>query len=105
LLLQATPRKWLEDGKSIEVRRAPTYYGPMSMRVDSHLASGSIGVEIDMPDRASPRALLVRLRHPLSKSMRSVSVNGRSWRDFDTHKEWLQIEQPTRRHYSIVVSY
>ena len=105
LLLQATPRKWLEDGRSIEVLRAPTYYGRMSMKVNSHAASGSITVEIDMPDRASPGVLLVRLRHPQGKPIRSATVNGKPWTDFDVQKEWLRIERPNERHYSAVVSY
>jgi hypothetical protein len=105
LLMQATPRNWLQDGKSIEVQRAPTYYGRMSMKVDSHAASGTIVVEIDMPDRASPGVLLVRLRHPQGKLIRSATVNGKSWADFDVQKEWLRINRPGERHYSIVASY
>ena len=105
LLLQATPRKWLEDGKSIEVHRAPTYYGRLSMNMESHTASGSVAVEIDMPDRASPRVLLVRLRHPQGKPIRSATVNGRPWTDFDVQKEWLRIVRPGERHYSIIASY
>ncbi|MBN1509416.1 MAG: hypothetical protein JW955_21395 [Sedimentisphaerales bacterium] len=105
LLMQAAPRKWLEGGKSIEVQRAPTYYGRMSMRVDSHAASGTIVVEIDMPDRTSPRVLLVRLRHPQGMPIRSVVVNGAAWTDFNIRKEWLRIERPDQRHYSIVASY
>ncbi len=105
LLLQATPRKWLEHGKSIEVQRAPTYYGRLSMKVDSYAVAGMIAVEIDMPDRASPRVLMVRLRHPQGKPIRSATVNGQPWTDFDVPKEWLRIERPDRRHYSIVASY
>ena len=105
LLMQATPRKWLQDGQSIEVQRAPTYYGRMSMKVDSHAASGKISAEIDMPDRASPSVLLVRLRHPQGEPVRSATVNGTSWTDFDVRKEWLRINGPSERHYSIVASY
>lgn len=105
LLLQATPRKWLEDGKSIEVQRAPTDYGRLSMKAVSHAAAGNIAVEIDMPDRASPAVLLVRLRHPQGKPIRAATVNGQPWTDFDVQKEWLRIERPSSGHYSIVVSY
>ncbi len=105
LLLQATPRKWLEDGKRIEVQQAPTYYGRMSMRVVSHAIAGSIAVEIDMPDRTSPGVLLVRLRHPQGKPIRSATVNGQAWTDFDVQQERLRIERPNRGHYSVVASY
>ena len=105
LLLQATPRKWLEDGKSIEVQRAPTYYGRLSMKVQSHVAIGTIAVEIDMPDRASPGVLRVRLRHPQGKPIRSATVNGQPWTDIDVQEEWLRIVRPNRGHYSIAASY
>ncbi len=32
-LLFATPKRWLEDGKTISVERAPTAFGPVSVRV------------------------------------------------------------------------
>jgi hypothetical protein len=105
LLLQATPRKWLDDGKTIEVKRAPTYYGTLSMRVDSQTASDRILAEIRMPDRTAPHVLLVRLRHPEARAIRSVTVNGRDWTDYDGHKEWLRIEKPDRPSYSIVAHY
>jgi hypothetical protein len=33
----ATPRRWLDDGKTINVVRAPTAFGPASFRLESHL--------------------------------------------------------------------
>jgi len=105
LLLQATPRKWLEDGKRIEVQRAPTYFGWLSMNVESHAASGSIAVEIDVPDRTSPNVLLIRLRHPQAKPIRAATVNGKPWTDFNVQEEWVRIEHPDRGHYSIVATY
>ena len=105
LLLQATPRKWLEDGKTIEVERAPTHYGRLSMKIDSQAASNRLLVQIDMPDRRHPQNLLVRLRHPTGKSIKSVTVNGRDWTDFDVEKEWLRIKNPDRPEYSIIAGY
>ena len=34
-LLFATPKRWLEDGETIQVERAPTAFGPVSVRMDS----------------------------------------------------------------------
>jgi len=103
--LQATPRKWLEDGKRIEVEQAPTYYGKISMVIESRAASGKLLAEIEMPDRSRPKALLVRFRHPEGKPIQSVTINGQAWLDFDIQKEWLRISNPSQRHYSIVSSY
>jgi len=105
LLAQATPRAWLADGKKIEVEHAPTYYGKISLTIESHADSGRILSEIKMSDRKTPKVLLVRLRHPSHKPMRSVMVNGRKWADFDAQKEWVRIKSPEERSYSIAASY
>jgi hypothetical protein len=105
LLLQATPRKWLQDGKTIEIERAPTYYGKLSMKTESQAASNKILAQIDMPDRRRPSVLIVRLRHPTGKSIKSVTINGRDWTDFNVKKEWLRIKNPDKTQYSIVASY
>jgi hypothetical protein len=105
VLLLATPRKWLADGKRIEVERAPTYYGPLSMTVASHVAKGRIVADISMPDRRRPQVLLVRLRHPEGRPIRTVTVDGRNWTDFDARKEWVRIPNPDRQRYSVVAGY
>ncbi len=105
LLAQAAPRKWLEDGKKIVVERAPTHFGEVSCRIQSRAASGSIAATIEPPVRRSPRALLVRLRHPDSKPIRSVTVNGEPWTDFDPAREWVRIPNPAGRRYEVVALY
>jgi hypothetical protein len=100
----AAPRAWLADGKKIEVERAPTYYGNLSMTIESSAAAGRISAFIQMPDR-KPRELLVRLRHPDGKKLQSVTVNGRSTTSFDVEKEWIRIADPRDASYRIVASY
>jgi hypothetical protein len=105
LLAQATPRPWLADGKRIEIERAPTYYGPMNMTIESHAASDTIRADVAMPARSYPRELLLRLRHPDGKRMRSVTVNGRAWSDFNPQKEWIHIPSPSEARYAIEARY
>jgi hypothetical protein len=105
LLCQATPRKWLEDGKKIEVERAPTYFGTISVTVESQAGSGKITANLQVPERNRPDTILVRLRHPESKPIQSVTVNGQSWTDFDKQKEWVKIPRPTQSNYKVVASY
>jgi hypothetical protein len=105
MLLQATPRKWLEDGKRIEVKRAPTCFGELGMRVESAARDGTIRADVKMPTRTTPKALIVRLRHPQRKPMRSVAINGHDWKDFDPQKEWVRIPQPTEKRYSMVARF
>jgi hypothetical protein len=105
LLAQATPRKWLQDGQTIEVERAPTYYGQLSATIESQVRSGRILARIQMPERGRPKALLVRFRHPEAKSMRSVTVNGSDSKAFDVQKEWVRIENPDTARYEIIANY
>ena len=105
LLLQATPRKWLEQDKTITVERAPTYYGPLSMTVESQVTANKIHAEIQAPNRKRPKALLVRFRHPTGRSMKSVIVNGEDWTDFNVEKEWVRISDPSQKRYVITASY
>jgi hypothetical protein len=60
----ATPRAWLEDGKSIKVTNAPTTFGPVSFTLDSHLSQGTVSVDVDLPTRTAPKKTLLRLRLP-----------------------------------------
>ena len=73
---QAVPRAWLEAGKRIEVRRAPTAFGPVSFTILSEVNRGRIQALIDPPTRQPPRCIRLRLRHPKGRPIRAVTVNG-----------------------------
>jgi hypothetical protein len=105
ILGQATPRAWFKDGDKIRIERAPTYYGPISWTMDSHAGTGSIAATLELSGENWPQELLVRLRHPERKPMRSVTVNGVNWMDFDPAKEWVRIPHPKERRYQIVAGY
>ena len=80
-LAYATPRAWLQPGKRIEVRRAPTSFGPVSFSIAA--ATGSVHVTVDVPSRAAPKALSLRLRLPHGSRLTRVTVGGRPWQRFD----------------------
>lgn len=105
LVAQATPRAWLENGKRIEVRRAPTYYGPVNLHIESAAATGHITAQIEFASDRRPSTLLLRLRHPEEKPVRSVTVNGAVWKDFDSAKEWVRLAAPKAQRYDINATY
>ncbi|MBO7678041.1 MAG: hypothetical protein J6S75_00080, partial [Thermoguttaceae bacterium] len=45
-LFKATPRHWLEAGKTIRFENAPTFFGPVSAALTSRLDSGTIRVTV-----------------------------------------------------------
>ncbi len=104
LLMQATPRAWLEDGKQISVKRAPTWFGDVSIEVRSSARSGTIRADVKLDAREPGTSVLLRIRHPEGKPMRQVSVNGKAWRDFDAQQEWVRIPGADGEHV-VVVSY
>jgi hypothetical protein len=105
LLAGFTPRRWLDDGKRIEVRQAPTRFGPLSMSLQNKSGGRQLEADVEMPSRGRPSAVLVRFRHPSGSRMRSVTVNGRNWTDFSSEKEWVRLPAPVEKKYTIVVQY
>lgn len=105
LIGQATPRAWLQDGKRITVKAAPTWFGKVSFEIDSHAQSGSIRASLHLEPREPIHTILLRLRHPDARPMSSVTVNGEPWQDFDRAREWVRITNPGVEVYSVVAGY
>jgi len=74
----ATPKRWLENGQSIKVERAPTAFGPVSFRIESHLNRGEIIAEIDPPHRNRPKSMQFRVRAPNGWRIVSVVSGGQN---------------------------
>ena len=47
VLLSCIPGAWLDDGKIIEIKNAPTYFGKVSFKIESSRAKGSVKLAID----------------------------------------------------------
>ncbi len=63
-ILHGTSRRWLQDGKEIVVERAPTSFGPMSLRMRSELNRGLVTLQVAIPDRPRPKKVLAFVRLP-----------------------------------------
>ena len=99
------PRTWLSDGKTIDASGAPTYFGATSLHITSHAASGSIQASVELERRVPISRLVLRLRHPDGKLLKSVSVDGKEWEQFDRQREWIIISKPTKSTYSVEARY
>jgi hypothetical protein len=104
LIGQAIPRAWLQAGKQIEVKNAPTFFGPVSLTIEGE-NSNQIKATVEISDRNLPRQLLVRFRHPQEKPIRSVVVDGEAWKNFDVKKEFVIIPNPSGKKYVISAKY
>ena len=90
-LARATPRAWLEQGKKISVKNAPTHFGTVGYEIVSDVDNGKITATVEMPSRNPPKSVLLRFRHPKALPIKSVTVNGRPWKDFDPAGEVISL--------------
>ena len=94
-LARATPRAWLEQGKKITVKNAPTYFGTVGYEITSDVDNGRISATIEMPARKPPKEVVLRFRHPKAAPIKSVTVNGKPWREFNKEKETIALKDLT----------
>jgi hypothetical protein len=82
-LLDAIPPRWLKDGATLSVENAPSAFGPLTFRAESHLSKGEVVVTIDAPARPPSRWQL-RLPDPPGYRITGVRIdNGGKRRDDD----------------------
>ena len=91
-LCQATPRRWLEDGKEIKLERYYTDFGPITFKVVSRLNSGTVEATIEPPTRNRCEGIVLRLRVPEGRKMKNITVNGAAHEAFDAAREEISLE-------------
>lgn len=88
-LAEGTPRRWLAPGQEIEVRRAPTYFGPVSYRLKAGAAG--IDAQVQLPTRNPYHTAWLVVRAPAGKRITSVTIDGRPWTGFDAANDRIQL--------------
>jgi hypothetical protein len=105
-LLPASPRRWLEHGKAIQIEDMPTYFGGIDLLVQSQVLQQRIIVDLKLqvvrPDRL--KKVWLRVPHSRKQPMKQVTLNGRPWTNFHAESETIQLH-PSPRRYDIVVHY
>ena len=86
-LLPGIPRAWMESGKRIELDGMASYFGPLSLRVESRLDEGFIKAEVKLQPDRKPRRIGIRLPHPEGK--KAVEVTGGVY-DAATETVWVE---------------
>jgi hypothetical protein len=72
-LLYGAPGRWLKDGATLKVERAPTTFGEISFRVESRLSKGEVEMTVQPPPR-KPEQFLIRLPLPSGWTTASASI-------------------------------
>lgn len=87
-LLPGIPRAYLENGKRIELSRAASYFGPVSVKVESKLNQDQIVASIQCATDRNLKSITVRLPHPQGR--KAVWVKGGT---YDPDTEQVRISQ------------
>jgi hypothetical protein len=94
-LAKATPRAWLEQGKKISVKNSPTYFGTVAYEIVSDVDNGKINATVEMPSRKSQKEVVLRFRHPKSAPIKTVTVNGKPWTEYNKDQETITLKDLT----------
>jgi hypothetical protein len=73
-LLPGIPRDYLRAGQAIELDHVASYFGPLSLRVESGAGAARIEAHIECASDRRPRCVSLRLPHPLG--LKPVRVEG-----------------------------
>ena len=87
LVGQAVPREWLRSGQACGIERTATYFGPTSVIYRG--GDNEITAKLAAPHRNPPKVIRLRFREPGGRSLSSVEVNGKPWKQFKG--EWVQL--------------
>jgi hypothetical protein len=103
-LAKATPRLWLEQGKTISISDAPTRFGKVGYELRSDIDHAKVSAVLHLPE-GYQAATKVRLRVPAGKTLRSVAVDGAPWKDFSSEQEVVNIPSGRQGTIRIEASY
>jgi hypothetical protein len=90
-LLQGPPRRWFEDGKSIEITGAPTNFGPLSLVTRADVKKNQVSIRLSTPERIGDAPIKIKLRLPGKAKIAAVTASG-GHADFEG--EWITLRNP-----------
>jgi hypothetical protein len=104
-LLPGIPRKWLEDGKKLEMDGMVCYFGRLRLNVESCLAQGVIRASVETAgDGCGLKRAFLRLPHPEGKRLRRCRAEAGCEVCLDAEHERVVIE-PWSGKASLTVEY
>lgn len=73
-ILNTIPRKWMEDGNTISLNNVQSYFGALTVDVNSAIKKGYIEATIVCNSERKPKEVTIRLPHPQDK--KAIKVSG-----------------------------
>jgi hypothetical protein len=103
-LAKGTPRDWLEDSKTIAVEGATTRWGKVGYSIKSQIQSGQVSARVKLPAHFAATAKL-RLRVPIGYTLESVTIDGRSWSNFDKLRATIDLPVRPQSELNVTASF
>ncbi len=103
-LAKAVPRRWLADGCRVRVTESQTRWGPITYEIRSRIDSDLIEATVDLPRRREGPVIL-RLRVPNGRLIRSVDLDGQSWEHFNRAAEYVVLPQELSGSVRVIAHY
>ena len=89
-LLPGVPRSYFKDGNEIKLEGVASYFGPIDLRVVSHLQRDFIEATVECATERKPKTVELRLPHPVGRQ--ATWVEGGS---YDPVRERVRVENFT----------
>jgi hypothetical protein len=96
--------QWFKEGMEVVLSRAPTRFGLTSYRIKSAVRNGFIQAVIEPPTRTPPKEIVIRLRHPEGRRIRTVRVEGAPHKNFEPSKGLIRLT-PSRETIHAIAEY
>ena len=102
-LASGTPRRWITSSEGVRVDQINSYFGPVTFSM--HKANnGAIEAHVEPIKRNPPKNLWLYVRAPESQKIKSVSIDGKEWKDIDQSMERIRLPQ-TGKPIDVVIKY
>ncbi len=88
----------------VRCQNAPTWFGRAGYEIRSAVDSGIIEAIVNPPTTRPSGRIVLRIRHPQGKPIKSVTVNGRNHSDCDAAAETINVK-PDGKQITIRVEY
>jgi len=101
-LAKGTPREWMATGKEIKIEHVPTRWGKVSFTLGVKPGGKSVVGHAELTGTKAPKELHFKLRMPTSRTVQSVTVNGKPAKLEGLHKDTVIIATGGEKKFEVV---
>ena len=99
-LANGVPQRWLEVGQRVELSGVQTRFGEFSYVLEPGVEANTIEAEVTLPAGSPVVRLFVRA--PFGKPIRKVTVNDRSWTEWDAERQMVVLPKNEQKQRIVI---